>query len=78
MRGGAQPQLGNRPDVMAVEGSGVVQAASAASAARKTRAAAMRVDGRVIAVSVARASLRGNGGPGRIGAGACLVPTPKP
>ena len=76
MRGGAHPKPGNRPDVLAVDGSGAEQAASAGSAVRKTRAAAVRVDARVIAVSVARASLYGNGG--RAGAGACPVPTPTP
>jgi hypothetical protein len=48
---GAHPKLGKRPEVLAVEGSGTAQAASAESAASTTRAAAERVTLRAIAAA---------------------------
>jgi hypothetical protein len=77
MRGGADPKLGNRPDVLAVEGSGATQATSAGSAAKKTRAAAVRVDARAIAVSVEGVAAREQR-PGPDRSGRKAVPTGTP
>ena len=79
MRGhGPHPKSGNRPEVLAVEGSNAAHPASAGSAASKTRAATGRVAVRAIAASLAGALPRGNGRSGRTGVGARSVPTRTP
>ena len=66
MRGdGRDPKLGRRSEVPAVGGSSAAHAASAGSAASKTRDAAERVAGCAIAASLAGAPPHRNGGRGR-------------
>jgi len=76
---GAQPKLGKRPEVLAVEGSNAAHPASAAgSAASNVTAAVGRVAVRAIAVRLAGAPPRGNGRRGPTGAGARPLPTRTP
>jgi hypothetical protein len=79
MRGrGAHPKSGKRPEVLAVGGSGALQAASAGSAANKARITVGRLAVRAIAGSVAVEPPRGKrrSGPGR--SESALLPAVQP